>query len=100
MKNAIFHGIQPKKGIGKININIANVDGKLVYIVEDNSVGMDTELVERINSQNGTEEDYNKIGIFNVNKRIKLLFGKDFGVSLESEEAKGTRVTVLLPLQK
>ncbi|HBG84901.1 MAG TPA: sensor histidine kinase, partial [Erysipelotrichaceae bacterium] len=72
------------------------VDEENVYImVEDNGVGMDQETINTMLSQNS--KGY---GMRNVNQRIKLLYGEEYGLHIESIVGQGTVVTIRLPKHK
>ena len=96
VENAILHGIdllEDRKGIIKI---YATKNDNIIYImIEDNGVGMDNETIERMLSENS--KGY---GIRNVNERIKLMYGEDYGIYIESVIGQGTVVTVKLPDKK
>lgn len=97
IENAIFHGIEPKKsGVLKIN---ASSDDNILYInVVDNGVGMTKQQIVKIFDQNDDEDSLNHIGLNNVDKRIKLHFGEQFGLSVESIYGCETSVMIKLPL--
>ncbi|MDD6711484.1 MAG: histidine kinase [Sharpea porci] len=96
VENAIGHGIdllEDRKGVLKV---YATVDQENVYImVEDNGVGMDEETINTMLSQNS--KGY---GMRNVNQRIKLLYGEEYGLHIESIVGQGTIVTIRLPKHK
>jgi two-component system sensor histidine kinase YesM len=74
--------------------------------VKDDGYGMDSDKLERIRNMlddaNGSKaangaENKSSIGLENVNQRIKLMYGKDYGVSIESSRGIGTRVEIRIP---
>ncbi|KEH97347.1 sensor histidine kinase [Clostridium massiliodielmoense] len=91
VENSIKHGIlkSGRKGLVKIDIKYINDDAFQV-IVEDNGVGIDKEIIEKV--YNGTMKE-NKIGISNVNNRLQLLYGE--GLKIERLE-EGTRVSFII----
>lgn len=102
VENAIFHGIAPKKGLGLIEIIAYMENNELVLIVQDDGVGMTGNPLEQ---SKGTDRQdvkqkhngLNSIGVMNVDERMKLLFGQQYGVVLESREGIGTKVTLRFP---
>jgi len=99
VENAIYHGIKNKKNGGKITISAYADERFLYFIIKDNGKGMTKEKVEELN--NAMKMDNTKklgYGLFNVNERITLSYGKDYGVSFESVEGEGTKVTIKHPI--
>lgn len=95
VENSIIHGIAPKNGLGRIHIKGLRSEGNILFEVRDDGVGMTAENVDKmINSRVG---NFNSIGIINIDERIKLYFGQEYGVTLESALGDGTRVTVRVP---
>lgn len=95
IENAILHGIAPKSGLGKIIVNARAEEDTILFEVIDDGVGIKAEDMEDIkNNKNGK---FNSIGINNIDERIKLYYGKAFGVILESTVGQGTKVTITLP---
>ncbi|WP_238917132.1 sensor histidine kinase [Clostridium sp. YIM B02555] len=89
IENAMIHGLEPKAGDGEINI-IGKLEGdEIVFVIEDNGIG-----VEDINKFNSG------YGIKNVQERIELYYGEEYGVTFESEINKGTIVTIKIPFEK
>ncbi len=95
VENAIFHGIEPKKGTGVIEINSRIENSDLYIEIVDDGVGMLPEQVSSILNNNEishTKEGLNNIGISNVHERLQLLFGEEYGITIESSINIGTRV--------
>lgn len=71
----------------------------LVITVQDNGAGMDAEAMNRLLEQNDMKrvESGVSIGILNVNARLKKLFGKEYGLHIESTVGEGTTVTITVP---
>jgi len=97
VENAIFHGILPKYLPGAISIDSSIQDGKLIITVMDDGIGMSQEQVSRLLTAY-SETKFNKIGIKNVDERIKLNYGNDYGLSVVSREKSETIVTLTLPV--
>lgn len=109
VENAINHGVERKIGIGKIRIKIECTKKRLIITVSDNGVGIAEEPLKKINNKlQGMSFDYIKqddekhggIAIENVNSRIKLLFGEEYGIYLYSSLNVGTDVEITLPRVK
>ncbi len=92
-ENALIHGFDSLLHLGVLKITCYIQDKTRFFCVEDNGKGMDAERIRQI-----TDSKDGSIGINNVDKRIKLLFGDSFGVSILSEPDKGTKVVIRLPL--
>lgn len=105
VENAIFHGLEPKINMGTIKVMIDETEQKLLMDIEDNGVGMSPDKVNELNDAcekvavGGAEEKCGKGGIAlrNVNRRIKLLFGAEYGLHVYSTEHVGTLVRITLP---
>ena len=99
VENAYVHAMEEMEEGGRIEIR-ATVTDTLDLIIEDNGRGMtEQELNEILQSMDNVEDlDRTHIGIANVNQRIRLRFGDDYGVKFSSEEGKGTRVEIHMPL--
>ena len=107
VENAIYHGIEQKLGAGQVTISISYTKQNLDIMISDDGIGIkDTELSE-INNRLWTDSEnygYEKseksggIAIRNVNQRIKLLFGEEYGIWLNSIYGIGTDVHIKLPV--
>ena len=102
VENALYHGIKNKRNGGIISIRASqNGDGEIVLEVEDNGVGMTQDKLERVRAQISEDSEEIRLetgfGIDNVNKRIRLYYGRQYGLSIASEAGIGTCVTLVIP---
>lgn len=106
VENAVFHGIEPKMGRGLVTLKVLNTPQRLLITIADNGVGMEEEQVHQLNDKlRGASLTYIKkdkntggIALLNVNNRIKLLFGDEYGIYMYSKAGAGTDVEITLPL--
>jgi len=102
VENALYHGIKNKRGLGKITISMRKADNGFYIDVKDNGKGMDENTLEKVKksileSDNTNRENY---GLYNVNERIRIRFGNEYGLSFESQLQEGTTAMVFLPYKK
>ncbi len=98
VENAIYHGIKKIPGPGFIDIKLREIEGNISISIEDNGVGMDEATVKRLLDKDGYNDTGSSgIGVKNVDQRIKLYYGDAYGVTIDSAEFEGTRVTLTLP---
>lgn len=107
VENAIFHGIENKVDIGHIDVHIERSGLHVIVLVSDDGIGMDEESLEKLNqklndmkkkAQGMDEKDSsNGIAMENVNKRLKLLYGEEYGIIISSTKNVGTEVEIVLP---
>ena len=99
IENALYHGIKNKRGKGKITVWARRCGDDFEILVEDNGIGMDEErlaqVMDGIRSKRPSEKKI--YGLYNVNERIRLKFGDDYGITLESTYREGTTTRILLP---
>jgi two-component system LytT family sensor kinase len=95
VENAVVHGVEPKPGPGTVRVRGWEEDGVAVFTVEDDGVGIPEELVEHV-TQRGVGSGLG-VGLFNVHRRLETIYGPGFGLRVESQEGKGTRVVVRIP---
>lgn len=95
VENAVCHGLEPKEEKGYIRVRVSREKTVLKICVEDNGVGFDSKkLVEKREDKN-----HSHVGLWNTNKMIHNLCGKEYGLTIESEKGKGTVVNILLPVR-
>lgn len=94
IENAIKYALEPKIGPCQIILQAFEKDGDFYVVVKDNGPGMDgLSTVRHVHEGKG-----NGIGINNIEQRIKLFFGSDYGIMIQSQTGKGTKVIVRLPV--
>ena len=106
VENALYHGLEPKKGSGKIVIRMHKGDQSLHVVISDNGIGINEDKLAEINGRfyGGAPapakpgERRTGIALYNVNKRLQLLFGKMYGLHVTSSPGIGTDVEIQLPL--
>ena len=104
VENALYHGIKNKRGLGQILVSGKKQGDHLVFTVRDNGKGMDPErlaYVQRLISGELKDEDApSGFGLFNVNQRLQLNYGPEYGLILASEEGEWTEVNAIIPAVK
>jgi two-component system sensor histidine kinase YesM len=105
VENALYHGIKNKRSGGTIIVRAIQKNGDEILLeVEDDGIGFTAEKLANVQAE--LQDDSGDIrldagfGIDNVNKRIKLYYGKQYGLSIRSEYLKGTCFTLLIPAKK
>ncbi|WP_243120203.1 sensor histidine kinase [Caloramator sp. E03] len=98
IENAIYHGIEYMVDKGKIKISVSVTNGKLLFEVRDNGVGIEEEVLNNLLSYESSKKKGSGVGVKNVHERIRLYFGKEYGLKIESELDVGTNVQIWLPL--
>lgn len=100
VENASLHGIEPKKGVGEINIAITKTSLGLRFVIEDDGVGIpEARLIQLQNDMASGTSMGEHVGIENIYYRLKLYYKDQFHMKIESEEEIGTTVTIDLPEQ-
>ena len=101
VENACKHGVQPQSGPGIIRIAACEKEGMLQVTVQDNGIGMTREQLEELR-QNLVSEgpSLGGVGLQNLYRRLKLLYGEDARLSISAKELQGTTVSFTIPLEK
>lgn len=98
VENAIYHGMEFMDGDGEIDVKVFKEDDSLYFMITDNGLGMSEDTVETLLSKDFVPSKKGSgIGVKNVNERIKLYFGSEYGLKVESEPDEGTKITIHLP---
>ncbi len=99
IENAIYHGIKETNKNGHIKITGRLYSDRILLCILDNGKGMtrDTLLNLRASLSDTRKTQYDHIGVFNVNQRLRLKFGKEYGLQIRSKENWGTLVKVFIP---
>lgn len=106
LENSIIHGTELKIGTGNLTINLERTENILIITISDDGNGMDEETLARINRRLGkdnfniTQQDQapkDGLALVNVDNRIRLLFGEEYGLHVFSMSGVGTDVEISLP---
>lgn len=101
VENAIFHGILPERREGCITIRGDVRRGVLRLVVRDNGTGMDAAALAKVledgRRMEGAKDHFTGIGLPNVHERIRLRFGKPYGLRIRSRPGTGTVIVITLP---
>ena len=102
VENAIFHGLEAKSEAGTVIIESAFQGNNLLLTITDDGVGMDSETLEKVRASlhQTVIKDAHSIGMSNVHNRIRLNYGEDYGMSIDSFQGMGTTITLLMPAIK
>lgn len=108
LENSIIHGIELKMDEGTVKISICRTQSRLIIKVSDDGVGMDRETLNKLNAKLGSKEEEVKnyssqpetggVALVNVNNRIHLIFGEEYGMHVFSVENVGTSVELTIPV--
>ena len=99
VENALYHGIKYKRAKGCIHIH-GEKEGDIIRLtVRDDGVGMDEDELEQLRQQieKPCQETEKGFGLANVNERIHMYFGPEYGMKIQSQKGKGTTVEIVIP---
>ena len=101
VENAIFSGIEPMGENGIISIHVKALENTLCISVRDNGVGIPEEKIEKIlkGKEKSKNDTMSGIGLPNVDQRIKLVYGEEYGLSIESKVGEYTEIQVRIPIE-
>lgn len=102
VENAYVHGLESMEHDGRLLVQVKQQEGVIIIYIRDNGAGMSmyqlAKIRQRLRSDNGWEKGH--IGICNVNQRIRILYGEEYGVKVDSKENEGTCITLRFPVEK
>ncbi len=97
IENAIYHGISPLNEKGIIKITVISEGDNILFQVSDNGYGIKPEILKELLVQESTSYHSGGVGLKNVNERIKLFYGEEYGIEIKSEIDVGTTVCIRIP---
>jgi len=98
IENAVYHGIKPKGGDGRLTVEVEAAGERVKIRVTDDGIGMDARTLEQV--RDGLKDrsiQGERIGLRNVNLRLLLMLGEEYELGVESAPAEGTSVLLYLP---
>ena len=99
VENAIYHGLKPRRSMGRLEVLGRMSGGRAVLEVKDTGVGMTGEELTALRGRI-TTEDGTSFGLLAASKRLKLLFGTDCTFSIDSDPERGTVVKIDIPVRR
>ena len=97
VENAIYHAMEFMEDDGELEIRAYREGEELYFSVRDNGMGMNEDQCRELLNKPAKSKRGNGIGLYNVNERIKLYFGMEYGVLIRSEPDEGTEVLLRMP---
>lgn len=98
IENSIFHGFSECDGEGKITIKGEKFNNYLIITISDNGIGIDEKKLKELNDYiNDRNSNFKGIALRNINRRLQLKYGSEFGLKILSIKDKGTSMILTLP---
>lgn len=99
LENAIVHGTASDGRMCFVSLSIKNAADTVVITVKDDGNGIEPEKLRQLNKNldEARGEEKGSFGLFSINRRVRLLYGTEYGIRLESEPGKGTIVILRIP---
>lgn len=96
-ENAIYHGLKYKENKGLLIVRGYEKGEDVVLEIIDNGVGMDEETLAHIFEKHKVNYRSNGVGVYNVQKRLTLYYGHEYGITYRSKKGEGTIATIVIP---
>lgn len=102
VENSLYHGIKYKRAPGKIVVTGWMEGDFICFTVEDNGVGMEPEILKKLREEikRPCKQTETGFGLANVNERIRMNFGQEYGMEIDSVKGEGTRIRLMIPAEK
>lgn len=104
VENALYHGIKNKRGVGHITVTGRSEEEKLIFCVRDDGIGMSSTQLDHVRAMVRGERQDSEVssgfGLFNVNQRLQLNYGAEYGLDIDSVYEEGTLATVVIPVME
>lgn len=100
VENAFVHGLERISGRAELTVLVKEVGEDLHIIVSDNGVGIPSDKLKQLQAMLEGYQESSRVGINNVQQRMKYFYGEEYGMTIESTEGKGTTVKVVIPQRK
>ncbi len=99
VENAVVHGIEPRRDSGRLRVEAKRDGETLILSVSDNGVGMSPEAIAKAMDEEEVDDPrHTKTGLASVDRRLRILFGEQYGVKIQSPNGEGTEVSLYFPV--
>ena len=98
IENAIYHGLKYKEGKGLLIVRGYREGENAVLQIKDNGAGMDEQTLSHIFEKHKVNYRSNGVGVYNVQKRLQLYYGMDYGIIYSSKQGEGTTASIVIPM--
>ena len=98
IENAIYHGLKYKEGKGLLIVRGYREGENAVIQIRDNGAGMDEQTLSHIFEKHKVNYRSNGVGVYNVQKRLQLYYGMDYGITYSSRQGEGTTASIVIPM--
>lgn len=100
IENAIYHGLKYKESMGFLQVKGYKKCENAVIEIIDNGVGIDADVLNHIFEKHKVNYHSNGVGVYNVQKRLQLYYGSDYGISYTSVKGAGTVAAITIPVEQ
>ncbi|WP_113674211.1 sensor histidine kinase [Vallitalea guaymasensis] len=101
VENAFVHAIEKNTDDTTLYIGTKIDEHNLIIIIQDDGVGIEPSQLDGIIANLDSEnDDSSHVGISNVHRRIRMIYGNEYGVKIESEHGEGTKISIMLPINR
>lgn len=100
IENAILHGIVPMGTYGEISVSVRETENDLYISIEDNGTGVDGKELQELVKNRKNKNAMSGIGVANVDERLRMMYGKKYGLIFEGEKGRFARVIIHIPKEK
>ena len=97
VENSVFHGLEASVDPGFVDVRISYAGGRIEIEIEDDGCGMDEETLEGVRYQLQNPGESASIGLSNIVQRLRLFYGHDYTISIDSKTGEGTRIGISIP---
>ena len=99
VENAFYHGIELSEHLGKLTIDVFQEEDRLHIHVIDNGIGMSKEKLESLRNMLANPDGASRVGLANIVRRLKLVYGENQSFQVESQQDQGTKIFVTIPYE-
>ena len=102
VENAVIHGLDNKMEGAFVTVDIQSIEGHAHFTIRDNGVGITQERLEQVRTTLNRQEEQegDRIGLRNVHDRLKLSYGEQYGLNIDSYGNDGTYITFRIPMEE